>query len=224
MSKIYLIRHGQASLGKANYDELSQQGKQQAQILGQHFKALAIEPDLIITGGMKRHHQTADGIMSSFDQPLNAVRIENADWNEFDFEKLIRAYLSQLGPEAPKPKSPSEFFSALRQALLAWSENTIETQLPETWSGFSERILSALIDVRNREEKNIFVVSSGGAISMALKHLMQFPNSVMVDLNLQSRNTGVTELFSKNGQCYVASVNHIAHLSSPAHAALITHA
>ena len=35
MATIYLIRHGQASFGKANYDELSDLGQQQATRLGQ---------------------------------------------------------------------------------------------------------------------------------------------------------------------------------------------
>ena len=34
MTTIYLIRHGQASFGAANYDQLSNKGEQQATLLG----------------------------------------------------------------------------------------------------------------------------------------------------------------------------------------------
>ena len=38
MTTIYLVRHGQASFGKSNYDELSQNGEAQATLLGRYFK------------------------------------------------------------------------------------------------------------------------------------------------------------------------------------------
>ena len=34
MTTIYLIRHGQASFGQQNYDQLSNKGERQAQLLG----------------------------------------------------------------------------------------------------------------------------------------------------------------------------------------------
>ncbi len=40
MTTIYLIRHGQASFGKSNYDELSENGEAQATLLGQYFKQI----------------------------------------------------------------------------------------------------------------------------------------------------------------------------------------
>ncbi|KZX76040.1 hypothetical protein A3715_13790 [Oleiphilus sp. HI0009] len=222
MSKIYLIRHGQASLGKENYDELSSKGEQQAKILNRYFRELSISPDLVITGDMKRHQQTAQFALESINGQANTVI--DTDWNEFDFETLIRAYLSQLGPDASKPRTPSEFFSALRAALLAWSKNQIQTQLPETWNAFESRVEQALYSLNTQDHKNIFVFSSGGAISMAIKHIMRLNAETMIDLNLQSRNTGVTELFIKGDKRYVSSFNHVSHLSSPEHLDLITHA
>ena len=38
MAAIYLVRHGQASFGAADYDQLSARGEQQAQLLGQWLK------------------------------------------------------------------------------------------------------------------------------------------------------------------------------------------
>ena len=44
MSAVYLVRHGQASFGAADYDVLSERGQQQAQVLGQAL-ARALRPD-----------------------------------------------------------------------------------------------------------------------------------------------------------------------------------
>ena len=37
MSTLYMIRHGQASFGKEDYDKLSDGGLRQARILAHHF-------------------------------------------------------------------------------------------------------------------------------------------------------------------------------------------
>ena len=62
MGHLYLVRHGQASLGAADYDQLSALGAQQSQRLGEHWRAQGITFDAVITGTMKRHAQTLAGI------------------------------------------------------------------------------------------------------------------------------------------------------------------
>lgn len=224
MSHIYLVRHGQASLGKTNYDQLSPLGVKQASILGEHLAQLEAKPSLIVTGSMDRHQQTAEAVLGAFSASTAAERIVDARWNEFDFEALIRLFLSELASDEPKPTKPSEFFAILRRALQAWSDGKLSAALPETWQQFEERVHSAVHDLITYQHDNIFVFSSGGAISMAIKHVMRLDAHMMIDLNLQTRNTGVTELFAKNGQCYVSSLNHIAHLLTPERKSLITYA
>ncbi|MGK0529545.1 MAG: broad specificity phosphatase PhoE, partial [Alteromonadales bacterium] len=50
MTDIYLVRHGQASFGKANYDKLSELGGQQAIWLGDYFKHRNVEFDAVFSG------------------------------------------------------------------------------------------------------------------------------------------------------------------------------
>lgn len=57
MTTIYLVRHGQASFGKSNYDELSENGEAQATLLGQYFKKILKEQPYIVAGTMQRHEQ-----------------------------------------------------------------------------------------------------------------------------------------------------------------------
>ncbi|MEQ9737575.1 MAG: phosphoglycerate mutase family protein, partial [Algiphilus sp.] len=59
MGAIYLIRHGQASFGKADYDQLSSTGMQQASRLGEALSMRLPHPDVVVAGAMLRHQQTA---------------------------------------------------------------------------------------------------------------------------------------------------------------------
>jgi len=57
MAELYLVRHGQASFGADNYDQLSLLGKQQGQLLGEYFAERKIVFDHVLVGTMNRPRQ-----------------------------------------------------------------------------------------------------------------------------------------------------------------------
>ena len=50
MGTLYLVRHGQASFGADNYDQLSALGWRQSRRLGEHFLQQGRQFDVILTG------------------------------------------------------------------------------------------------------------------------------------------------------------------------------
>ncbi len=68
MSQLFLVRHGQASFGAANYDQLSALGYQQSAWLGEHFAELGIQFSRIVTGTLARQQQTAASILETSGQ------------------------------------------------------------------------------------------------------------------------------------------------------------
>ena len=59
MAQIYLVRHGQASFGSQNYDQLSVLGSEQAKHLGRWWAARDLSVSRVVTGKLQRHLQTA---------------------------------------------------------------------------------------------------------------------------------------------------------------------
>ena len=59
MTTILLARHGQASFGQENYDQLSELGSIQAQMLGQHYATTQRRIDAIFTGSLVRQQDSA---------------------------------------------------------------------------------------------------------------------------------------------------------------------
>ena len=112
MSKIILVRHAQASLGKTEYDQLSDLGFTQAKLLGEYFAKTGQQPKNIIHGSLKRHQQTANTFQQA--QARDISLQENPDWNEFDFKKLIQLYLEAFPKEVPEPGNVRAFFSILK--------------------------------------------------------------------------------------------------------------
>lgn len=223
MSRLLFIRHGQASLGKTNYDQLSELGVQQSQWLGEYLAEQGIQPDHIVIGELVRHRQTADALCAGLNTQKNYEIVRG--WNEFDFHYIVKAYLAQHPEEKVPAPTPKDFFAMLRKGITAWSENRLTGELPETWIEFEQRVRGALDLIQQQAHHNtIAVVSSGGSISMALKHILRLDNEALIDLNLQTRNTAVTECFFNERNIYLTSFNNIPHLDNNARRKHITFA
>ena len=65
MGEIYLVRHGQASFGAADYDQLSDLGFEQARRLGLWLAETGQRFNLAVTGALRRHHQTAASCLTA---------------------------------------------------------------------------------------------------------------------------------------------------------------
>jgi len=217
MSELLLVRHAQASFGTGNYDCLSELGHRQSRWLGEYFADLGIEFDSIVTGCMRRHRETAEGIARGMRLEAPAFE-EHPGWNEFDFATLFELYARQE-PRArlDGAATPQDYYRVLKPALLAWSEDAIDLDGSgmESWSAFQSRVAFAVDNLqRGGASRKILVVSSGGALSAVLQHILDLPNKSMVQMNLQTSNTGLHRCFFNQHSISLASFNATPHLES----------
>ncbi|MCT8986738.1 histidine phosphatase family protein [Shewanella phaeophyticola] len=217
MANIYFIRHGQASFGSDNYDNLSPLGHSQAQHLAKHFNQRNIRPDQVICGDMARHLQTRDACLASLSAPLmhNGLQITPA-WNEFDHEQVISVYRPDLAsPEAlqhylkQQPSPAKAFITLFSQAISQWQDSENTAQYHESWEHFSQRVtqgLSQLIQQADKEE-TIFVFTSGGVISKIIMQTLAIPENKFFDINRQLVNASVTQLQLKSQHLNLITMN-----------------
>lgn len=225
MAKVVLVRHGQASFGKSNYDQLSELGVQQARWLGEHFLNLGTRVDKIVTGTMQRHIQTAQAFADVLGCELE--HRQDANWNEFDFETLVKLFLTKHPDQMPTEKSAKQFFNILRNALNDWANGEILPGMPESWSEFQARIetgLSSITDQTDNSKALTMVFTSGGVIASALSQVLNAPTSTLIDLNLQTKNTSLNEVFYSGDKRFVASFNSVVHLEHSERIHAVTYA
>lgn len=83
ISHLYLVRHGQASFGEKNYDNLSEKGVKQSISLGKKLKKRNLIFDNVVVGPLKRHIQTFNGINEGYGQDLgNPLVIDEFSENQ----------------------------------------------------------------------------------------------------------------------------------------------
>ena len=222
MGHLYLVRHGQASLGAADYDQLSPLGVQQSQRLGEHWRMQGTAFEAVITGSLKRHAQTLAGIQQGMGTQHPALVWSGL--NEYDADAIIRALQPQALPHPTSPDGYKQHFRLLRQGLSQWMAGTTTPQNMPSYAEFVAGVTSALDHIREQYEGNVLLVSSGGPIATAVAHVLRASPETSIELNMRLRNSAVSE-FSFNAKRHsLMSFNSLPHLETPSHKGWVTFA
>lgn len=214
MAELYLVRHGQASFGSDNYDQLSPLGHKQAAWLGEYFNQRNLRFDRVVTGTQKRHHQTLAGIAQGMGVTMEAQT--HPGFNEYDFYGLFAA----LGDDHTTLKASAKgdrraFYAALKQVLKLWMNQELKGPLPETWDAFYTRVGDAMTFATRPSARRVLVVSSGGPIGTVAGMALQTPPDIGLELNLQIRNSSLSHFFFNDKALRLATFNTVGHLDQP---------
>lgn len=233
MGTLYLVRHGQASLGADDYDQLSALGQRQSQRLGAYFAAKGLHFEAVLTGSMKRHAQTwagiAEGLQGAALAPGDAAvqPVQASVWpglNEYDSAAVIASVHPGAPPRPTTPEGYRAHFRLLRQGLQQWAAGAVAPQGMPRYAEFVLGIVAALDHVRSHHRGNVLLVSSGGPIATAVAQLLGSSPQAFVELNMRLRNTAVSELAFSPKRHVLQTFNTLAHLDAPDYADWITYA
>jgi broad specificity phosphatase PhoE len=214
MGNLYLVRHGQASFGAADYDNLSDLGHQQAVRLGEYFKAKGLQFDGVLMGTLRRHAQTYAGICKGADMNMQAR--EWAGLNEYDSEAVVKTVHSEPLSAEHSPENYRHHFRLLKTGLAAWMNGSAQPAGMPSYPDFVSGITSALDHVREQftanEHSKVLIVSSGGPISTAVGHVLGTSAETTIELNLRIRNSSVTEFAFTPKRHMLVTYNTLPHL------------
>lgn len=230
MAAIYLIRHGQASFGKADYDQLSERGSLQSQLLGKCWQSFPA-PDKMFSGDLLRHEQTLENFSQGY-QGHKPSKVLHSGFNEFNHVDMLTRYDAQWKSFAhmaalisQQPDANKVFQKEFSLALKRWVCGKYDGDYIESWSKFKQRCIAALQDVINQElsakkissnsemSKNICIFTSGGTISVLVQHILALSDQNTLAINQQLRNTSVTKLLVSKNKLSIDYLNNYAHLT-----------
>jgi broad specificity phosphatase PhoE len=221
MGVVLLVRHGQASFGADDYDVLSDTGWQQSRQLGAYLAERGVTPDVVLRGDMRRHRETGEGLLvgGGWSAPVAL----DPGWNEFDHLGVV-ASLARAGEvDLPAGRDPDrrEFQQVFERATQRWTAGQHDTEYPESWSAFRERVGAALSGACEQAGPGgtVVVVSSGGPIAAACASLLAPDGDDPVvlaglwrRLNTVIVNTSVTRLVVGSTGARMLTFNEHAHL------------
>ena len=242
MTTILLARHGQASFGQENYDQLSELGAIQAQLLGQHYASTQRRIDAIFTGSLVRQRDSAQHFWSRYQSSVatehsNGMPVINLNepdsyilpqFDEFNhkdvFVKSDPAFSSRAAIVAEIAKSDvpdTRLAELFDQAMQRWHGGDNDQDYIESWPTFNNRAQQALEQVRKKvvnlnldQDSTVLVFTSGGVIAAITAQLLKQGSQTAYQLNKSLVNTGVTSITLKDQSTRLISLNEYSHLFS----------
>ncbi|GAB3739796.1 histidine phosphatase family protein [Amycolatopsis oliviviridis] len=217
MGAIYLVRHGQASFGAENYDQLSPRGFEQSTVVGEELLRRGVDFTQARSGSLARQRDTAATALKTLGSGIAVV--EDERWNEYDHVDIAKYHADGV-----QQNDSRAYQAALDGALSAWVAAGASGPCAETWPQFLERVKGALADVVASLGKgeHAVVFSSGGVIATVCGALMGTPEAGLLKLNRVTVNAGITKLVSGRGGVTLLSFNEHPHFEAEA-AELLTY-
>jgi broad specificity phosphatase PhoE len=199
---LYLIRHGQASYGEADYDRLSTRGQEQARAVGRWLANRKL--DALYTGPLRRQVQT--GELASEAAAETGVTLPTAtrlaELAEYPAFEMLQHLVPRLVAEDPKfealktAPTPRLLDQAFHTILAKWASDEWYVDGVERVSAFVARVRDGLTRVlaSSSSGARIACVTSAGPIGVAVGLTFGIPDARMVRTSIVIRNASVTEL------------------------------
>jgi broad specificity phosphatase PhoE len=227
MTLIVVVRHAQASFFSADYDQLSELGREQARLLGEHWAAQGLLWDRVVVGPRKRHRETEEVLASVYrERGLDWPGTESlATLDEIDMSKVL-AHMDgvELRPgvqtfnvhEVPEDERAVVTARALKRVLAVmrdFAAGRIDAPGAESWHEFRERAARALDELgANERHHRVLGISSGGLISMLVGCALGLSDEKVIDIAVNVRNTSYTTFAKDRETLTLAGFNSAAHL------------
>ncbi len=229
MSTVMLVRHGKAAdFMSGEYDRLSEIGKQQARLLGEHWVKWGVQIDSVYRGPLRRQRETMEAVeqvyrahglpwpdateLSGLSEHGGLAVFQHALPQLMEEDEAIReAFLARA---AGKKADARVGMRAFIQSMHMWIRG--EILLPEVgpFSRFLADVQGALETIHHNEGqgKRIAVFTSAGTISAAVGACYAISPEAIMDLSWQLYNASLSEIAVSHKGRGMVSFNQIPHL------------
>jgi len=208
---LLLVRHGQGSLGAANYDELSELGRRQARLVGARLAHADQSVKQVWSGSLARQRDTARMIVAELGLPPDERRADDR-LDEYDHMGLLAAdgtgdpFAAAVTPQARRALQPT-----LDEAISRWILGGAD--YPESHGAFTARVEAVVAELA-AQPGTTMAVTSAGVIAVACARLAGLPADRWPALARVVVNTSVTTLITGRTGTHLLTFNDHAHLEA----------
>ena len=236
MSNVYFVRHGQAGTRDA-YDSLSELGRRQARLLGEHFAAQGVEFGAAYVGALTRQRQTAEEVAGAYADaglPFPQLTLDRG-WDEFDFHHIynelapllceddveFRREYEEVGEQvrASAGAHDAEVHRRWRPSDTKVVEAWVGGRYPyggETWEQFVGRVSACRPrDGGERPRENVAVFTSATPTAIWTGCALGVEDGHVRRLAAVLENTSYTVLQLRADETLLLTFNAVPHLSEP---------
>lgn len=220
MATIYIVRHGQASFGAENYDQLSDLGRRQAVVVGEYFRDTGIGFDAVYSGDLSRQRETARLVIAS--QPSEVPHHIDPRFNEIQNDEQLKYLVPDVVKAHPGVKalvdkglkSSKDYQKVIDAVFNYWVSPACNDTRIQSWAEFSGNARQAVADVMQQQGggKTIGIFTSGGTLATIVAQVLGLGGEGTYQLYEPVFNCSVTQLFYSRGKISLSYFNDCSFL------------
>ena len=214
MGVLLLVRHGQASLGTADYDRLSDTGRRQAQVTGARLAGTDLVIDRVVSGALTRQRDTAQAVLAALGWSASQLLLDDR-LDEYDHVGVMARHTSKVTFATATATASGEagraLQSTLEEAIGRWISG--EAGYAETHDAFMSRVMDAVRDLTAAPGVTV-AVTSGGVIAAFFARALGLPDERWPGLARLIVNASITKVITGPSGTNLVTFNDHAHLES----------
>ena len=243
MSTLYLIRHGQASFGAANYDVLSELGAAQSRRLGALWGERKTPIDACYAGPRTRQIDSATLALESaraagmsypeperlaeldeypafeiIEQSLPGLIAEDPELGQL-VPQMAGAGTGEMAGRLSKRSQLQRFERAFELITHKWVRGELDTRDLESFVEFRVRVDRGLRHIMTAQgrQKRVAVFTSGGVIAIAMNLTLGLAPEMTMRVAAVIANSSISEFrYRDPDSLSLIRFNAIPHLPDPA--------
>ena len=210
MGVLLLVRHGQASLGTADYDKLSDMGRRQARLTGARLAGTDLVVDRVVSGALTRQRDTAQAVLAALARPGSQLLLDDR-LDEYDHIGVMARHTPEITFEtaAASGEAGRALQSTLEEAIGRWISGG--AGYAETHDAFIGRVMAAVRDLAAAPGVTV-AVTSGGVIAAYFVRTLGLPDERWPGLARLIVNASITKVITGHTGTNLVTFNDHAHL------------
>ena len=220
MATIYLIRHGQASFGADDYDNLSELGRLQATCLGKYLRDSGIGLDAAYCGTLRRQRDTANLALAAQADTV-PLRVDER-LNEVRNDEQIRVLLPRLLEGNPALReivdrglsSSKDYQKVIAAVFNHWVAKECDASGIQSWQEYSSAVQTALREIMqdHGSGRTLGIFTSGGTIAALVASVLGVPDQGVYQFYEPVFNCSISQLFYSGDRVSLSCFNDCSYL------------
>ncbi len=220
MANLLIIRHGQASFGADNYDQLSTLGQHQADLTGEFLSQSGVQLSAAFSGDLSRQRETGQRILAQLeDAPSLAI---DPRFNEVQTDEQVAVMTPLLCEQDPRfaalmadmNKDSKSFQKIIETVFNYWVSPNCQVTGIQSWQEYSEGVVGAFESARASAESGSTsaIFTSGGTIATLVGHVLGLSADRVYEFYEPVFNCSITRLIFSSRKCSLSTFNDVSHL------------
>ena len=220
MANLLIIRHGQASFGSDNYDQLSTLGQHQADLTGEFLSQSGVQLSAAFSGDLSRQRETGERILAQLDDAPSLVI--DPRFNEVQTDEQVAVMTPLLCEQDPRfaalmadmNKDSKSFQKIIETVFNYWVSPNCQVAGIQSWQDYSAGVVSAFEAARASAESGSTsaIFTSGGTIATLVGHVLGLSADRVYEFYEPVFNCSITRLIFNSRKCSLSTFNDVSHL------------